>query len=139
MYMKKKTGIWIDHKKAIIVSLNGEKENVIEIESNIENAVYHDKEGNKGTFSGSHHGNSETKFDERKINQLNDFLKEVIAKIKETDELFVFGPAETKIKLEQKIYSGKSFDISKLKSVATSNSNMTKNQIIAMVKKFYNP
>lgn len=138
MYMKKKMGIWIDHKKAIIVSLNGEKENVIEIESNIENAVYHDKEGNKGTFSGSHHGNSETKFDERKINQLNDFLKEVIAKIKETDELFVFGPAETKTKLEQKIYSEKSFDISKLKSVATADSNMSSNQIIAMVKEFYN-
>jgi hypothetical protein len=136
--MKKKTGIWIDHKKAIIVSLNGEKENIIEIESNIENAVYHDKEGNKGTFSGSHHGNSETKFDERKKNQLNDFLKEVIAKIKETDELFVFGPAETKTKLEQKIYSEKSFDISKLKSVATANSNMSLNQIIAMVKEFYN-
>jgi hypothetical protein len=138
MYMKKKTGIWIDHKKAIIVSLNGEKENIIEIESNIENAVYHDKEGNKGTFSGSHHGNSETKFDERKKNQLNDFLKEVIAKIKETDELYVFGPAETKTKLEQKIYSEKSFDISKLKSVATADSNMSVNQIIAMVKKFYN-
>jgi hypothetical protein len=136
--MKKKTGIWIDHKKAIIVSLNGEKENIIEIESNIENAVYHDKEGNKGTFSGSHHGNSETKFDERKKNQLNDFLKEVIAKIKETDELYVFGPAETKTKLEQKIYSEKSFDISKLKSVATADSNMSVNQIIAMVKKFYN-
>jgi hypothetical protein len=136
--MKKKTGIWVDHKKAIIVSLNGEKENVIEIESNIENAVYHDKEGNKGTFSGSHHGNSETKFEERKKNQLNDFLKEVIAKIKETDELFVFGPAETKTKLEQKIYSEKSFDISKLKSVATADSNMSVNQIIAMVKKFYN-
>ena len=138
MYMKKKTGIWVDHKKAIIVSLNGEKENVIEIESNIENAVYHDKEGNKGTFSGSHHGNSETKFEERKKNQLNDFLKEVIAKIKETDELYVFGPAETKTKLEQKIYSEKSFDISKLKSVATADSNMSVNQIIAMVKKFYN-
>lgn len=138
MYMKKKTGIWVDHKKAIIVSLNGEKENVIEIESNIENAVYHDKEGNKGTFSGSHHGNSETKFEERKKNQLNDFLKEVIAKIKETDELFVFGPAETKTKLEQKIYSEKSFDISKLKSVATADSNMSLNQIIAMVKEFYN-
>ena len=136
--MKKKTGIWVDHKKAIIVSLNGEKENVIEIESNIENAVYHDKEGNKGTFSGSHHGNSETKFDERKKNQLNDFLKEVIAKIKETDELYVLGPAETKTKLEQKIYSEKSFDISKLKSVATADSNMSVNQIIAMVKKFYN-
>jgi hypothetical protein len=136
--MKKKTGIWVDHKKAIIVSLNGEKENVIEIESNIENAVYHDKEGNKGTFSGSHHGNSETKFEERKKNQLNDFLKEVIAKIKETDELFVFGPAETKTKLEQKIYSEKSFDISKLKSVATADSNMSLNQIIAMVKEFYN-
>ena len=138
MYMKKKTGIWVDHKKAIIVSLNGEKENVIEIESNIENAVYHDKEGNKGTFSGSHHGNSETKFEERKKNQLNDFLKEVIAKIKETDELYVFGPAETKTKLEQKIYSEKSFDISKLKSVATADSNMSLNQIIAMVKEFYN-
>ena len=136
--MKKKTGIWIDHKKAVIVSLNGEKEKITEIESTIENAVYHEKEGHKGTFSGSHHGNNETKFDERKKNHLNDFLKEVIAEVKETDELYVFGPAETKTKLEQKIYAEKTFDSSKLKSVETANSNMTSNQIVAMVKKFYN-
>ena len=133
--MKRQTGIWIDSSKAIIVALNGDTEKITEIDSEVENSVYHDKKGNKGTFSGGHHGNSESKFENRKKEQLDFFIKEVLSYVKGADELFVFGPAETKIRLEQKIQDEKMFS-NKLKAVETAD-KMTLNEIVAKVKKFY--
>ena len=140
--MKKQTGIWIDTSKAIIVSLHEGKEHIKEIDSDIDNAVYHQNEGNKGTFSGGnpggHHSTSETHFDERKKNQMNQYLKDVIDHVKSADEIYIFGPAETKTKLKQKILDKYSAEASKLKSVGTAD-RMTTNQIVAKVKQFYNP
>ena len=137
--MKKQVGIWIDTKKAIIVALDGHKEEKItEIDSDVENSVYHNKEGNKGTFSGSHHSDSETKFDNRKKEEMDYYLKTVIANVKDSDYLYIFGPAETKIKLEQKIHDEKSLGKINLKAVETAD-NMTLNEIVAKVKDFYNP
>ncbi|TDE55296.1 hypothetical protein [Flavobacterium sp. GT3P67] len=134
--MKRQTGIWIDTSKAIIVTLEGNKdEKISEIDSDVENRVYHDKEGDKGTFSGVHHGNNETKFENRKKEQMDFFIKEVLAYVKGADELFVFGPAEAKIRLEQKIQDEKLF-ANKLKAVETAD-KMTVNEIVAKVKKFY--
>ena len=137
--MEKQIGIWIDSKKAIIVTLEGQKEEkIIEIDSDVENRIYHNKESNKGTFSGSHHSDSETKFENRKKEQLSYYLKLVMNNIKESDYLYLFGPGETKIKLEQKIRVEKSLDKINLKAVETSDS-MTLNGIVAQVKDFYNP
>ena len=137
--MEKQVGIWIDSKKAIIVSLDGQKEEKItEIDSEVENSVYHNKEGNKGTFSGSHHGDSETKFDNRKKEEMNYYLKSVMNYIKKSDYLYIFGPGETKTKLEQKIHDDKSLGKTNLKAVETSD-NMTLNEIVAKVRDFYNP
>lgn len=135
--MKKQTGIWIDTSKAIIVTFIDGKEHITEIESDIENRIYHEKEGDKGAIMGSHHLNSERTFDERKEHQFDHFLKDVLSHIKESDELYVFGPSETKIKLKQKIDDGKTIPDNKLKSVETADS-MTLNQVVAKVKKFYN-
>ena len=137
--MEKQVGIWIDTKKAIIVTLDGQKEEKItEIDSEVENSVYHNKEGNKGTFSGSHHSDSETKFDNRKKEELDYFLKSVMLYVKGSDYLYIFGPAETKIKLEQKIREDKSLGKINLKAVETADS-MTLNEIVAKVKDFYHP
>ncbi|MEZ7499308.1 hypothetical protein QO200_11225 [Flavobacterium sp. Arc3] len=135
--MKKQTGIWIDSTKAIIVTLEDGKEAVSEIQSDLENRVYHDKEGDKGSFFGGQHIDSQKSFDERKKHQINNYFKDIISTVNESDELYIFGPAETKTKLQQKINDEKSTIASKLKSVETADS-MTSNQIIAKVKKFYN-
>ena len=135
--MKKQTGIWIDTSKAIIVTFTDGKEHITEIESDIENRIYHEKEGDKGAIMGSHHLNNERTFDERKEHQFDHFLKDVLSHIKESDELYVFGPSETKIKLKQKIDDGKTIPDNKLKSVETADS-MTLNQVVTKVKKFYN-
>lgn len=137
--MEKQVGIWIDSKKAIIVALDGQKEErITEIDSEVENSVYHNKEGNKGTFSGSHHSESETKFENRKNEQMDYYLDVVMTNVKGSENLYIFGPAETKIKLEKKIRDEKSLGKTNLKAVETSD-NMTLNQIVAKVKDFYNP
>lgn len=134
---KKQTGVWIDSSKAIIVTLFDGSENITEVQSGIENRIYHDYEGSKGAFaSGNRYGSNETKFDDRKKNQLDHFLKDVLLQVKESDELYIFGPAETKSKLEQKIYNEKFIDFHKLKSVETA-SGMSPNQILANVREFY--
>jgi hypothetical protein len=92
---EKATGIWIDSTKAIIVTLEDGKEAVSEIQSDLENRVYHDKEGDKGSFGGQHM-DSQKSFDERKKHQINSYLKDIISNVNESDELYIFGPAETK-------------------------------------------
>ncbi len=134
--MKKQTGIWIDSKKAIIVTLNEGQETVTEIQSDLENRVYHDKEGDKGSFFGHQHINSEKTQEERKKHQMNIYLKDIITNVNEADEIYIFGPAETKTKLQQKINAEKTDISSRLKMVEPAES-MTSNQIVAKVKKFY--
>lgn len=137
--MEKQVGIWIDTKKAIIVALEGQKEEKItEIDSEIENRIYHNEESNKGTSTGSHQSDSETKFDNRKKEQMDYYLKAIVNHIKKADYLYIFGPGKTKLKLEQKIRDEKSLDKIKLKAVETTD-KMTLNEIVAQVKDFYNP
>lgn len=137
--MKRQTGIWIDSSKAIIVALDGDTEKITEIDSDVENDVYHNREGNKGTFSaGGHHSTNEKQFDNRKKEQIDYFLKSVLSYVKKSDELIVFGPAETKNKLEKKLNDGNLIDPGKLKAVETTD-KMTLNQIVEKVRRFYNP
>lgn len=134
--MKRQTGIWIDSSKAIIVSLNGKEESITEIDSTIENKSYPNREGNKGTFSGSHHSASETQLNNRKKEQTNYFMDSIIDYIKRSDELYVFGPANAKTELKKRIQTEKIIAPDKLKGVDTSN-KLTINQIVAKVRDFY--
>ncbi|MBP6335203.1 MAG: hypothetical protein KA444_06990 [Bacteroidia bacterium] len=133
--MKTQTGIWIDSSKAIIVSLAEGKENITEIKSDIENRIYHENEGDKGSFMGSHHLNNEKKFEERKRHQIDSFIKNIFEQIKQDDELYLFGPAEIKLKLKTLIENNKQLS-PKLMSTETSDS-MTLNQVVAKVRNFY--
>jgi hypothetical protein len=135
--MKKQTGIWIDTERAIIVSLKEGKEEIKEIQSEVENRIYHEKEGDKGSFMGKgiHHVNSERTFEERKDHQFHSYLEEVVENVKNTDELFVFGPSEAKIRLRKYLENEKSM-AGKLKAVEPAD-KMTNHQIVAKVKEYY--
>lgn len=133
--MKKQTGIWIDTKEAIIVFINGKETSTKTISSQIENRIYHDNEGETGTFQGNQHVNQEKKFEERKNNQTKDYLSEIIDEIKDVEEIFIFGPAEMKTQLKTKLESNKQM-AQKSISIETSDS-MSLNQVVAKVKEHY--
>lgn len=132
----RQTGIWIDSSRAILVTLQNGKEKITEVDSSMENRMYHDHGGNKGTFMGRQHVNDERKFEERRKHQMHDFLEDVVNHTKYADELYVFGPAETKTELSKMINEDKSAISAKLKAVESAD-KMSLNEIVAKVKKFY--
>jgi hypothetical protein len=95
--MKKNIGLWIDHRKAVIVIITDEGEELKKITSNMEKHV---------RFTGgtaSEDGSKEDVRDRKFGNHLNSYYDEVIAVIRSADSIQIFGPGEAKGELEQRL------------------------------------
>ena len=133
--MKKQTGIWLDHEKATIITLDKGNYNLNTIESDIVTRNRIDGETKKyGRFGDQ--SLSQEKHKERRIKeQTSNYLKNLVSEIKDVDELVLFGPANMKRELEKNIFNNSTL-APKLKAVISADS-MTENQMVAWVKKFY--
>jgi len=131
----KKIGIWIDKGKAHIVTIENEREKLTTIASDVEN--YHVVGGSKSKSPwGPQQVVHDSKYTDREKHQLKNYFNEIIKKIKKADEIVIFGPAKTNIKLEKEIIKNHKSLAEKIKKVEKSDS-MTNNQFIALVKDFY--
>jgi len=95
--MKKQIGLWIDHRKAVIVIVTEEGEELKKITSNMEKHV---------RFTGgraSEDGSTEDVRDRQFGNHLNSYYDEVIAVIRGADSIQIFGPGEAKGELEKRL------------------------------------
>ncbi len=133
--MKKQTGIWIDSKKSVIVFLDGNNHTVRIINSGIESRVRIPGEVKWFTRFANQYLNFEKKKENRRSNEIRNYLKKVINEIKSTDELVLFGPASMKTELEKAIRNSRT-DLPVISAVETADS-MTENQIVAWVKNYY--
>ncbi len=91
--MKNKVGLWIDHRKAVIVTVSDEGEETIQITSNMEKHV---------RFSGdaSEAGSGEDVRDRQFGNHLDSYYDKVIACLRNADTIQIFGPGEAKGELK---------------------------------------
>ncbi|HET8687285.1 MAG TPA: hypothetical protein VFM18_11575 [Methanosarcina sp.] len=135
--MKKQIGIWIDTIHAHIIHFH-ENEPVFEtIESGIVPHERFEGEGKRFTRVGSVYIDFE-KNEERRFDQhMDDYLEKVMAAAKEADELLIFGPAQTRIKLGKKIETEKSMH--KMVVVNEAAEDMTERQMIAHVRQHFAP
>jgi hypothetical protein len=88
--MTKKAGLWIDHRKAVIVIVTEAGEEIKEIPSNMEKHT---------RFTGgtaSMDGSTEDVRDRQYGNHLNNFYDSVIAILRSADSVQIFGPGEAK-------------------------------------------
>jgi len=95
--MKKEIGLWIDHRKAVIVIIKDEEEEIKKVTSNMEKHVRFT------SSSTSEAGSSEDVRDRKFGNHLNSYYDEVIAYIRDADSIQIFGPGEAKGELEKRI------------------------------------
>ena len=95
--MKKQAGVWIDHRKAVIIIVTESGEAIKEIISNMEKHVRFT--GGRGSEDGS----SEDVRDRQFENRLNSYYDEVVAVLRDADTLQIFGPGEAKGELEKRI------------------------------------
>jgi stalled ribosome rescue protein Dom34 len=131
----KNIGIWIDKKNTYIVSLRKGETAFETIFSNVEH--YHVKGGSGSKFKGGPQDVvQDSKYLEREKQQLKAYYSDIISKIEKADALAIFGPAESKNKFQKEINEHHKLLSQKVKIVQAADS-MTKNQLIAMVKAFY--
>ncbi len=128
--MQKLYGVWIDHSHAYIIVANPNKvETLIKIESNV----------------GPHHHSgvayehltitNQKKDDERRHHHMNHFLKEILGKIGDANEILIFGPSNAKYDLKHAIEKTKSMKKALLKMETAD--IMTENQLKAFVKEAF--
>jgi hypothetical protein len=124
--MKKEVGLWIDRRRAAIVTMKNGDLQMQQVNSDIEKHV---------RFSGGALDISEEDIVERRLeNHLRRYYDEVIANIQDAEAILIFGPGEAKIELKKRI-DGKSF-IGKKVYIETED-KMTDRQITAKVKKHF--
>ena len=103
--MAGKIGVWIDHRKAILVRFNDGVEVVREIDSDAEK---HARDAG-GSGSGASHGSQDVvagdKRDRKFMNHLNTYYDQVIQQFEHTEGIVILGPGEAKGELDKRITS----------------------------------
>lgn len=86
--MKRTVGLWIDHRKTVIVTVADETEEVTEIASEVGKHVRYS--GAAQTVSG------EDQRDRRYLDHLSKYYDEVISRVRDAESILIFGPGEAK-------------------------------------------
>ena len=133
--MEKSFGLWVDHEKAIVVSLMGESHKVIQVESDIE-GYFRLKGGSRSDAPwGIQSATSESKRDFRYSKHLNIYFQHIIDLLKEAKQIYIFGPGEAKFELKKTIEKNNIF-LGKISDIETTD-KLTEPQIVAKVKKYF--
>ena len=133
--MEKLFGLWVDHEKAIIVSLMGESHKVIHVESDIEGRFRLKGGSRSSTPYGPQDATSESKRDFRYSKHLNIYFQHIIDLLKDAKQIYIFGPGEAKYEFKKSIEKNNMF-LDKISDIETTD-KLTEPQIIAKVKKYF--
>jgi len=121
--MKRKVGLWIDHKKAVIFSMSDEGAEIKRISSEMEKHI---------KFSGgAQEASEEDQRDKRFTGHLNNYYDNVISYIRNAESILIFGPGEAKSELKKRLENEKLHD--NIVGMETAD-KMTDNQIVAKVR-----
>jgi hypothetical protein len=101
--MKKGVGLWIDHRKAVIVIVTDKGDETKEIASNIEKHVRFSGGPHSGSADGRLQATAEDQRDRQYENHLNRYYDEVVAFIHDAETIQIFGPGEAKGQLEKRL------------------------------------
>jgi hypothetical protein len=124
-YVKKQIGLWIDHRKAVIVTITEAGEDIKKIASNMEKHIRFTN-GN-----GSEEGSSEDVRNRQFGNHLNAYYDQVIVEIRGAESIQIFGPGEAKGELEKRLeHEGLKHHIVTIETV----DKMTDRQVSAKVR-----
>ncbi|HWQ04836.1 MAG TPA: hypothetical protein VN452_05735 [Longilinea sp.] len=132
--MKKEVGLWIDHRKAVIVTIEEEVEVTLEIRSNVEKHVIF-ASGTQSKDPDQPKGSTAEDMRDRQFgSHLDTFYDGIISMIHAADSIWIFGPGEAKGELEKRLkHAGLGDRIVGVETV----DKMTDHQIAAKIRDRY--
>ena len=127
-------GVWIDHRKAVVVTLGPSGEKITTIASKVEK---HPERGGDSPMKGSYESLQVPADDSRQhalTGELNIYYDAVIASLRESQFLLLFGPGEAKGELKKRLDKAKLG--ARVATVETAD-KMTDREIAAKVRDYF--
>lgn len=132
--MRTKAGLWIDHRKAVIVAVTDQGEQITLIISKVET---HPSRSGDSPLKGAHRTFQRKADDSRQrslTGHLNIYYDAVIACIRDADAVLIFGPGEAKGELQRRLEKDRLDD--RIAGIEAAD-RMTDRQIAARVRKHF--
>ena len=133
--MKDKVGVWIDHRKAVIVSASAARVTAKTLKSKVgPHSRYSGRAGSRKPEGPQDEG-GEKKYEKRYRQELDRYYDEVIRQLGQPEALLIFGPGEAKLQLKERLSRSKTLSACILGIETTD--KLTDTQIVATVKDHY--
>ena len=132
--MNTQVGIWIDHRKAVIVLLSAKGEETLEIASHIEKHPGRNEGGQPTEPYEAQLVKADDSRERKFAGQLDQYYAEVTAAFGGAESILIFGPGEAKGELKQHLEHAKLGE--SIVAVETAD-KMTDRQIAAKVRDFF--
>lgn len=101
--MKKRTGLWVDHRQAILVHFEGVEESVVRVASYADKHVRGAGGSRSSTAFGPQDVSADDQRDRHRMSQYNHFYDELIQLLRDSTAFFIFGPGEAKLELQARL------------------------------------
>lgn len=132
--MKTKVGLWIDHRKATVVTITEKREEIKEIISEVEKQPRRSGDSPlKGTYE-SRQIPADNSRQRTLTGELNIYYDEVIAYIRDAESILIFGPGEAKNELKERLERNKLGG--RIVGIETVD-KMTDSQILAKIRQHF--
>ena len=132
--MEMKVGLWIDHKKAIVVKIMNGEEEIELLKSEVEKQLRR----SGGSPLKGHFDDLQVPADTIRqrafTGNLNTYYDMVIAKIQAADAVLIFGPSEAKEELQKRMEKNR---LGKIIAGVEPADRMTTRQVAAKVRQFF--
>ena len=124
--MSDKVGVWIDHERAVIVSV---------AEAGVSTTTFESDVKPHPRYAGQQDGGGEKKYEERHSQSLDRYYDQVMGRLGQPEALLVFGPGEAKLELKNRL-SRSSAPSAPAVEIETAD-KLTEAQIVAQVKEHF--
>lgn len=133
--MKRNIGVWLDTEKAYIITLNDSGTKVDKIESEIESRTRFKGETKAYSRMGNQFINPATKITHKRRHQLKHYFETITDRLANAEEIYLFGPAETKVHLAKHISKERMLK-DRIRKVE-SEDHISEKQMVACVKSVF--
>jgi hypothetical protein len=133
--MSTKAGVWIDHKKAVIVFASADGITTTTLDSGIGPRTRDSGQAEYPKPDGPEPGRGENRHEGRHNQLLDRYYDEVISRLAEPESLLILGPGEAKLQLKDRLNRVKA--LASLIVGIQATDQLTEPQIVAKVKEHY--
>jgi hypothetical protein len=132
--MTKQIGLWIDHKRAVVVILSDDGESMQIIESGVGRHIHYRGATHPRTPYSAQYQKGDDQLDKQFENHLNQYYEKVLIYFRGADAVLIFGPGEAKHELKRRLEHQKNhIPIEDIESA----DKMTDRQITAKVRNYF--